>query len=192
MFLILLLLSGTQSKNSPISVEDGYTWLIRLGTDLTHTIERRKMGDTSVTCLRCQECCTAFYLYLRQGSAALTARFGWTSVLTILQAIRTVVTNTGINSGSVNGKQNIALSESESGKQLMSWIDASISSNGVKCGERLKHHEPHVMGSYMIIRSPCHLLISLFFFLMSLFLFLMSLIWHFFLFSVNFFCWFCL
>ena len=120
------------------------------------------MGDNSVTNLRCQECCTALFLYLRQGSAALIARFGWTSVLTILQAIRTVVTNTGISSGSVNGKQNIVLSENESGKQLVSWIDASISSNGVKCGERLKHHEPHVMGSYMIIRSVYLLLLSLF------------------------------
>ena len=145
-------MQGTQSKNSPISVEDGYSWLIKLGKELNQTIERKTKGDNSVTNIQCQECCTALYLYLRQGSAALIARFGWTYVLTILKAVRATLTDVSSSSESSKASKNNFLSNSEAGKQLLSWLDASISSNGIKCGERLRHHEPHVMESYMIIR----------------------------------------
>ena len=130
-----------------MSVEEGWTWLVRLGKQLTHAVQRRKTGDTSVGSLQCQECCTALFLYLRQGSAALIARFGWTAVLNALEIVRTVISDTSDINGSGTG-----ISESEACKQLVNWLNEAISSNGVKCAEKLRHHEPHVMASYMIIR----------------------------------------
>ena len=144
--------TGTQSKNSPVSIEEGWTWLVRLGKSLTHAVERRKEGDTSVSSLQCQECCTALYLYLRQGSAALIAHYGWQTVLSVFKAVRTVIVSTSEGSSSIKGKGGVVLCESESGKQLVAWVDAAIATDGVKCAEKLKHHEPHVMASYMVIR----------------------------------------
>ena len=97
-----------------------------------------------------QECCISLLLFLRQGSAALITRFGWKTVVKVLQAVRTVTTASVTPSTSLAGKK--GLTDSDACRQLVVWLDGAIQSEGVKCALSLRHHEPHVMASYLIIR----------------------------------------
>lgn len=142
MSCLILPLTGTQSKNSPVSVEEGWTWLIRVGKQL----ERAAASSNSN---QFQECCISLLLFLRQGSAALIARFGWKTVEKVFQAVRTVASVTDTPTAPIDKK---GMRDSDACKQLVGWLDGAIKTEGVKCALSLRHHEPHVMASYLIIR----------------------------------------
>jgi hypothetical protein len=135
-------------------VGEGWTWLIRVGKQL------ESAADLS-NGTQFQECCISLLLFLRQGSAALIVRFGWKTVEKVLQAVRTV-TMASVTAPTPTDKKGFR--DSDACKQLVAWLDSAIQTEGVKCAVSLRHHEPHVMASYLIIRcgtensSPLHIL----------------------------------
>ena len=134
----LFIIAGTQSKSSPISVDEGWTWLVRLSNQL-EVIGKGNGGHSGAATAHYQECCISLLLFLRQGSAALIARFGWKTVVSFLGALRAALSS-------------VSNAEGGAAAQLISWIDSAIQSNGAKCAIDLRHHEPHVMASYLVIR----------------------------------------
>ena len=97
-------LVGTQSKASPVSEEDAWTWLVKAGKQLHTTMHRRKLaaaagssggsgGGLTATQLAHveQECCSAVYVVLRQCCAAMVSRLGWANVRDALQALQCVL-----------------------------------------------------------------------------------------------------
>lgn len=136
--VLLLVIIGTQSKSSPISVDEGWAWLVRLSNQL-EVIGKGSGGHSGAATAHYQECCISLLLFLRQGSAALIARFGWKTIVSFLSALRAALSS---------------LSNAEGGAaaQLISWINSAIQSDGAKCAIDLRHHEPHVMASYLVIR----------------------------------------
>ena len=143
---------GTQSSDSPISIEDGWTWLIRFSKQLEIAV---KNGQNSTV----QECSISLLLFLRQASAALIKRFGWKSIRKVFEGVRTVAARTselsnkmGHKIGKVEKGENKVESSSDAEEMLIKWLDSAISSEGVQCTLLLRHFEPHVMAAYRIIR----------------------------------------
>lgn len=130
--------TGTQSKNSPISVDEGWTWIVRLSNQL-EAIGKGSGCNSGSASTHYQECCISLFLFLRQGSAALIARFGWKTIGAFLCALRTALSS-------------VSNAEGGAAVQLISWLNSAIQSNGAKCAIDLRHHEPHVMASYLVIR----------------------------------------
>jgi hypothetical protein len=140
-------LIGTQNKASPLSPEDGWGWLVKIGKQLSEVSHRRKTATGNemahYTYLE-QECCSALFVTLRQCCAALMSRFGWPLMKDALVALHTVVSSEGPLP---------ALSTSVAGTQLSQWVAEVVRTDGIRATERLKKHEPHVMAAYMIISS---------------------------------------
>jgi hypothetical protein len=107
-------LVGTQSKASPLSEEDGWTWLVKAGKQLHTAMHRRKVaaaaggggggssssgsGGLSAAQLAHveQECCSALYVVLRQCCPAMVSRLGWTNVRDALQALQRVLNDDSV------------------------------------------------------------------------------------------------
>ena len=134
----LFLTIGTQSKNSPISVDEGWTWIVRLSNQLEE-IGKTNGGHNGPATTHYQECCISLLLFLRQGSAAFIARFGWTTTVAFFSALRAALSS-------------VSNAEGGAAFQLINWLDSAIKSHGAKCTIDLRHHEPHVMASYLVIR----------------------------------------
>lgn len=93
-------LAGTQSKASPITEHDGWSWLIKIGKQLHHVMHNKKVAMNNKdhnTAVRSssleQTCCNAIYVMLRQSCAALIIRFGWSMVKDALMAFQHIITN---------------------------------------------------------------------------------------------------
>ena len=93
-------LAGTQNKASPVSEDDGWGWLIKMGKQLHHIMHKKKValdGNDHNTAVRLssleQECCTALYVMLRQSCAALIVQFGWPTVKDSMIALQQMITS---------------------------------------------------------------------------------------------------
>lgn len=69
----------------------------------------------------------------------MIARFGWKTIGAFLCALRKALSS-------------VSNAEGGAATQLISWLNSAIQSNGAKCAIDLRHHEPHVMASYLVIR----------------------------------------
>lgn len=140
-------LIGTQNKAAPLSPEEGWSWLIKIGKQLHQASHRRlaaKGNEMAHLTYLEQESCSALFVTLRQCCAALITRFGWPTMRDALVALHQVATADGPLP---------ALKDSVAGVQLSQWVAEVVRTDGMKATERLKKHEPHVMAAYMIISS---------------------------------------